>query len=327
MYPKGPISKGQPKVHSDLGSTIYPAQPIMAQVTAPPSIPVDPSSTPSRPQNARPQPGDGAYLTTPRARGMRGGHRGRGRGAPRQNGEGSVSGASSRVNTRPSSPHTGENGPIHSAQPREVVDGTVGGDANGRNAPNGESRARGRGRGGHRSGRSIGGVSRQEGSQKGNIDISDAQPTLDPAAPIFSPQLPPHLADQHASHNHHHLHDNHTHSHTDTNPNLLPQPKNSRSKPKPKPKSAQPASPPQPISSRKAAFISGTKLTSSTSPSSDDERLIKGKKVVEAEKVKEKEKDDLVSRLTRGLKTRPFLECPIVGSPSFTLTRQILIFA
>lgn len=73
-----------------------------------------------------------------------------------------------------------------------------------------------------------------------------------------------------------------------------------------------------PKSSRRAAFEQQTKLTTSApavaadvSPTSikEDKAYQKQK---QPERKKREEKDDLVSRLTRGLGRRPFLECPIV---------------
>ncbi len=77
-----------------------------------------------------------------------------------------------------------------------------------------------------------------------------------------------------------------------------------------------PVSPAPAMSSRRAAFEQQTKLTTSISRSSDsrgprrasaDEANVQQSK----KRGKKEEKDDLISRLTRGLKTRPFLECPI----------------
>lgn len=76
-------------------------------------------------------------------------------------------------------------------------------------------------------------------------------------------------------------------------------------------------------SSRRAAFDQQTKLTTSadrasstaTSPSAHSAGLPEEVKEV-PKKVgnrRKEEKDDLVSRLTRGLKSRPYLECPIVS--------------
>ncbi|WWD00950.1 hypothetical protein V866_007888 [Kwoniella sp. B9012] len=74
-----------------------------------------------------------------------------------------------------------------------------------------------------------------------------------------------------------------------------------------KAESVQPA-----VSSRKAAFQQSNKLTKTISRSSVEAAkpspLIKNPP---REKRKKDEPDDLASRLTRGLKQRPFLECPI----------------
>lgn len=74
------------------------------------------------------------------------------------------------------------------------------------------------------------------------------------------------------------------------------------------------------MSSRRAAFEQQTRLTTSVpAPNADDESAGSGggvakqvKEYRKKQKQKEVEKDDLVSRLTRGLSKRPFLECPIV---------------
>ncbi|WWC86565.1 uncharacterized protein L201_001442 [Kwoniella dendrophila CBS 6074] len=69
------------------------------------------------------------------------------------------------------------------------------------------------------------------------------------------------------------------------------------------------------VSSRKAAFQQSTKLTKVLSRSSTEGNSVKplqpSKKANQGEKRKKDEPDDLVSRLTRGLKQKPFLECPI----------------
>lgn len=74
------------------------------------------------------------------------------------------------------------------------------------------------------------------------------------------------------------------------------------------------------MSSRRAAFEQQTKLTTSvpapTAAEDDSSGSGVAKQVKEyrkKHKQKEVEKDDLVSRLTRGLSKRPFLECPIVS--------------
>ncbi|WWD21792.1 hypothetical protein CI109_106280 [Kwoniella shandongensis] len=72
--------------------------------------------------------------------------------------------------------------------------------------------------------------------------------------------------------------------------------------------------PPQiPVSGRRAAFQQTTKLTTTISRTSADGAAQKevAKKVEKREKRNKDEPDDLVSRLIRGLKNRPFLECPI----------------
>ncbi|KAK8847697.1 hypothetical protein IAR55_005556 [Kwoniella newhampshirensis] len=71
--------------------------------------------------------------------------------------------------------------------------------------------------------------------------------------------------------------------------------------------------PPKPVAGRRAAFEQSTKLTHTLSRTSSDGVASKeqAKKVDQREKTKKDEPDDLVSKLTRGLKNRPFLECPI----------------
>jgi hypothetical protein len=77
------------------------------------------------------------------------------------------------------------------------------------------------------------------------------------------------------------------------------------------------------ISSRRAAFEQQTKLTTTVSRTSDgssgaarrlsvDQEQVKEYRAKHRRREKEAEKDDLISRLTRGLGRKPFLECPIV---------------
>jgi transcriptional repressor NF-X1 len=77
------------------------------------------------------------------------------------------------------------------------------------------------------------------------------------------------------------------------------------------------------ISSRRAAFEQQTKLTTAISRTSDgsggaarrlsvDQEQVKEYRAKHRKREKEAEKDDLISRLTRGLGRKPFLECPIV---------------
>ena len=75
------------------------------------------------------------------------------------------------------------------------------------------------------------------------------------------------------------------------------------------------SSPPGPISSRRAAFDQQTKLTNTVSRQSDGSaprNLSVVKADAHVKKPGKEVKDDLMSRLTRGLKSSPFLECPIV---------------
>lgn len=76
-----------------------------------------------------------------------------------------------------------------------------------------------------------------------------------------------------------------------------------------------PAPPTPAMSSRRAAFEQQTKLTITVSRSSDGSTVRRASKDEahprEQKRGKAEEKDDLISRLTRGLKSRPFLECPI----------------
>ncbi|OCF33712.1 transcriptional repressor NF-X1 [Kwoniella heveanensis BCC8398] len=69
------------------------------------------------------------------------------------------------------------------------------------------------------------------------------------------------------------------------------------------------------VTGRKAAFQQSNKLTTSTKPSVDNTpkhpELAKNGGGGGRGGKKKDEPDDLVSRLTRGLKSRPFLECPI----------------
>ncbi|ORX35861.1 hypothetical protein BD324DRAFT_602357 [Kockovaella imperatae] len=62
-----------------------------------------------------------------------------------------------------------------------------------------------------------------------------------------------------------------------------------------------------PVSSRRAAFDKQTKLTteSDVDTASDPPNLRKSRRA------KQDEKDDWISKLTRGLKSKPFIECPI----------------
>ncbi|RSH92518.1 hypothetical protein EHS25_008934 [Saitozyma podzolica] len=77
------------------------------------------------------------------------------------------------------------------------------------------------------------------------------------------------------------------------------------------------------ISSRRAAFEQQSKLTTTVSRTSDgssgaarrlsvDQEQVKEYRAKHRKREKEAEKDDLISRLTRGLGRKPFLECPIV---------------
>lgn len=107
-----------------------------------------------------------------------------------------------------------------------------------------------------------------------------------------------------------------------------PQP-SSKAKKTRKPKSKQAngsesVAPPPPKSSRRAAFDQQTKLTTNkaastsetSSPSAQSVGLPKEENTDSGRKngtKRKEEKDDLVSRLTRGLKSRPYLECPIVS--------------
>ncbi|WWC68275.1 uncharacterized protein I206_102198 [Kwoniella pini CBS 10737] len=107
---------------------------------------------------------------------------------------------------------------------------------------------------------------------------------------------------------------NHSSSNAPDQPtNAFKKKKNRNSKPK---SQDQPTSdlPTQPaVTSRKAAFQQANKLTKTTSRSSaenPDSALVTQAKR-QTEKKKKDEPDDLVSRLTRGLRQRPFLECPI----------------
>ena len=113
---------------------------------------------------------------------------------------------------------------------------------------------------------------------------------LNPAAPSFLPSLPSH----------------------DEQPRRPAQPRAPGQRPgsKTKPNTA----PPQPpVSKRRAAFESqGSTLTQAVSSTSDDTA-----KVHRPRKRRDSDgKDDLTSRLIRGLGRRPFLECPIVSSSS-----------
>lgn len=99
----------------------------------------------------------------------------------------------------------------------------------------------------------------------------------------------------------------------------------SRKKPKPKqPVQTEKAAPAPVKSSRRAAFDQQTKLTThadatssaASSPSTSSVILPREEKVDQGKNKgprRKEEKDDLVSRLTRGLKSRPYLECPIVS--------------
>ncbi|WWC59831.1 uncharacterized protein I303_102393 [Kwoniella dejecticola CBS 10117] len=87
-------------------------------------------------------------------------------------------------------------------------------------------------------------------------------------------------------------------------------------KPKPPRSQANPDQSPQPaVTSRKAAFQQSNKLTKTISRSSAENSVSKSAqaqaKKPQVERRKKDEPDDLVSRLTRGLRQRPFLECPI----------------
>ena len=113
---------------------------------------------------------------------------------------------------------------------------------------------------------------------------------LNPAAPSFLPSIPAH----------------------DAQPRRPAQPRAPGQRPggRTKPHTA----PPQPpVSKRRAAFESqGSTLTQAVSSTSNDTA-----KVHVPRKRRDSEgKDDLTSRLIRGLGRRPFLECPIVSSPS-----------
>lgn len=79
------------------------------------------------------------------------------------------------------------------------------------------------------------------------------------------------------------------------------------------PKSQQQTSeaPPKPVSNRRAAFERGSKLTTTTSTAAP-------KKEPRVHVPSAPEADDLNSRLTRGLRGKPFIECPICFNPIFS---------
>lgn len=77
---------------------------------------------------------------------------------------------------------------------------------------------------------------------------------------------------------------------------------------KPKSTETEGAAAPKAVSSRRAAFERGTKLTTGDAAPKKD----KARKHVDHEP-RGPEPDDLNSRLTRGLRGKPFIECPIVS--------------
>ncbi|BEI98731.1 hypothetical protein CcaverHIS631_0310300 [Cutaneotrichosporon cavernicola] len=83
-----------------------------------------------------------------------------------------------------------------------------------------------------------------------------------------------------------------------------------------KPKTeADGAAAPKPVSSRRAAFERGTKLTTGDAPPKKEKAA---RKHVDHPEPLGPEPDDLNSRLTRGLRGKPFLECPICFNPIFS---------
>lgn len=219
----------------------------------------------------------------------------------------------------PIPPYTKQAPPHRPSQPRELVETSVS-DANGNRQV--ESTANGERYKGGKTARQRKTQKRSDGhlsgDKKQDSEPVDGKPNtskLDASANTFIPTPVPTTPPSH----------HHAFPSRPTSPHQQSRSDNDRpSKPRPKKgvggdgRKTTPASPAAPISSRRAAFEQQTKLTTSVSRSSDGSGPRRASPV-EAEtrlptnkKGKAEEKDDHVSRLIRGLKSRPFLECPIV---------------
>lgn len=107
------------------------------------------------------------------------------------------------------------------------------------------------------------------------------------------------------------------------NGNTQRKPVNGHAKQLPRDQGSKSANPPVPHSSRRAAFESQTRLTGTSARANgavetktDGSGKVNGDGQLEEYRDKQErvvEKDDLISRLTRGLQRGPFLECPIVS--------------
>ena len=242
------------------------------------------------------QPGDGAYLASSQSEhttalgsnARRNGVRGRGRGRGRA--------GQSAVNGRLGAPleSVGDgSGPVRLAQPRKLEmtrpESARGGASDGeRNSKSKEKPAR-----------------RRPGH-------------LDPTAASFTPSTDPTMS--------------HTAPHSrGQSPSQPNRPRHQsdgegsqggKSRRRSKPARAAISSPSSPAplkSSRRAAFERQARLTTAETDDTDgdvtaEDALNEPKRNGRARRQKQDEKDDWISKLTRGLKSRPFIDCPIVST-------------
>ncbi|WVW78077.1 hypothetical protein I302_100028 [Kwoniella bestiolae CBS 10118] len=292
--------------------------------TLPGTVPPPPGPSkkkPFKPSAATPQPGDGAYLAAQNGQNgmtqrgqMNGGHNGyrrkewqnRSNGGPHaHHSNGSGSGA------QPQHLHNRPNNRFGNGMNQQRVhqhDSSVQGDStpNGHSAPHSRfdhsrPRINRNQQNGHHSQPPVQSVKRPQLQQSASLDAE--APSFTPGGVFLTTEL------------------DHTGNGSEPDSAVPSQQKkkNNNRKPKPKknvndPAPAQTEEIPQTaVSSRKAAFQQSTKLTKTVSRSSAEEvkPAQPTKKPVQKERRKKDEPDDLVSRLTRGLKQRPFLECPI----------------
>lgn len=239
-----------------------------------------------------PQPGDGAYLTqrtntgpsrAPRANGQRG--RGRKPGQM-------PNGSNESQPTGSSEPPTAQLGALSldSSSNRSTRGGRGKGRGNGQRqngSADGQAPQTGRTRPPRRQQRSN---ERGENGDHSSPAASSVSTPLNPSASVFTP-------DEGGG---------------PSRPNSRASQTRTRQR-KPKQTETDGAAAPKPVSSRRAAFERGTKLTTGDGAPKKE----KARKQVDHEP-RGPEPDDLNSRLTRGLRGKPFIECPICFNPIFS---------
>ena len=282
--------------------------------------------------SAKPRPGDGAYLTanggshsgssgshhagTIRARGGRRPNRGR-RGGGGRGGARDVEGNGQIRQKVDRNPGGAQGQSTHGPNGQDAMGGVDGHTINGTSNHNGHSRQP------QRPGRPRDIISAQ--SPTSTATASTVSGNLDPFAPSFTPltPIPPGSAPlsrsnsptRHPAHSRSDGEGGSGQAHPGTRKrNTQRTGLSSRTTPSspaiPTITSAQSA----PKSSRRAAFEQQSKLTDRSDghgQSGDPEKKSGGGTKGRKKDIGE-QKDDLVSRLTRGLKSRPYLECPIV---------------